>query len=115
MTRLMAVLSALVRNPHLGISEKESYFEVHFLNARNEVSELERTLDMKLERVREESVAGRHYTRYLPKDADQIRKLAELYNLKLKFQQEKYKRYLDEPLFSDDDIQRAINLLGETK
>ena len=113
MTRLLSIAAALIRNPHLGVSEKESYFEVHFLNARNEISEIERTLNIELNRVRELSEAGRHYTRYTVKDGEQIRKIAELYNLKLKYQQEKFKRYLEEPSINETDIQNAIKLLGD--
>jgi len=113
MTRLLSIAATLIRNPHLGVSEKESYFEVHFLNARNEISEIERTLNIELNRVRELSEAGRHYTRYTVKDGEQIRKIAELYNLKLKYQQEKFKRYLEESSINETDIQNAIKLLGD--
>lgn len=40
-TRLMTIAKELILKPKTGISEKESYFNVHFLNARNEVSEIQ--------------------------------------------------------------------------
>lgn len=115
MTRLLTIAAALIRNPHLGISEKESYFKVHFLNARNEVSEIERTLGIELNRVREISETGRYYTRYNVRDGDQIHKIATFYNEKLRYQQEKRNRCFDIPFFSESHIQEAINLLGDKK
>lgn len=112
MTRLLTIAAALIKNPYLGISEKESYFKAHFLNARNEVSEIQRILDIELNKAREISEAGRHYTRYTVKDGDQIRKIANLYNEKLRYQQEKRNRCLDIPFFTESNIQHSINLLG---
>ena len=111
-TRLMTIARGLISNPQIGISEKESYFNVHFLNARNEVSEIERSLCIELNRVREISEAGRHYTRYTVKNGDQIRKIANLYNEKLRNQREKRNRCLDIPFFTESNIQHSINLLG---
>ena len=111
-TRLMTIARGLISNPQTGISEKESYFNVHFLNARNEVNEIERSLCIELNRVRELSEAGRHYTRYTVKDSDQIRKIANLYNEKLRYQQEKRNRCLDMPFFTESNIQHSINLSG---
>ena len=74
-TRLMTIAKELILKPKTGISEKESYFNVHFLNARNEVSEIQRILDIELNKAREISEAGRHYTRYTVKDGDQIQPL----------------------------------------
>lgn len=111
----MAIAKYLLINPHLGITEKDSYFEIHFLNARNEVNQIERELNIELERVREVSKAGRHYTRYLPRNSEQIQKIALLYNQKLKHQQNKYKRFLQHPYITTEDIQKSINLLGEKK
>ena len=111
-TRLMTIAKELILKPKTGISEKESYFNVHFLNARNEVSEIQRILDIELNRVREISDAGRHYTRYTVKNGDQIRKIANLYNEKLRYQQEKLNRCLDIPFFTESNIQHSINLLG---
>ena len=110
-TRLMTIALELISNPQTGISEKESYFSVHFLNARN-VSEIQRILDIELNKAREISEAGRHYTRYTVKDGDQIRKIANLYNEKLRYQQEKRNRCLDIPFFTESNIQHSINLLG---
>ncbi|MGR3807987.1 hypothetical protein SAMN05660772_02860 [Pasteurella testudinis DSM 23072] len=115
MTRLMTVARALIVNPHIGISEKESYFNCHFLNARNEVNEIERTLDIEIERVKEKSEAGRYYTRYLLGSAEQIHKVAELYNAKLKYQQQHNKKYLELVPITGNEIQHAINLLGAKK
>ncbi|MGV6989497.1 hypothetical protein ACWA5Z_11520 [Testudinibacter sp. P80/BLE/0925] len=112
MTRLMTVAKALITNPHIGVSEKESYFNCHFLNARNEVNEIERTLNIEIERVREKSETGRNYTRYLLGSAEQIHKVAELYNAKLKYQQQHFKRYLELAFITDNEIQHAINLIG---
>ena len=114
-TRLMTIAKELILKPKTGISEKESYFNVHFLNARNEVSEIQRILDIELNKAREISEAGRHYTRYTVKDGDQIRKIANLYNEKLRYQQEKRNRCLDIPFFTESNIQHSINLLGGIK
>lgn len=111
-TRLMTIAKELILKPKTGISEKESYFNVHFLNARNEVSEIQRILDIELNKACEISEAGRRYTRYTVKDGDQIRKIANLYNEKLRYQQEKWNRCLDIPFFTESNIQHSINLLG---
>ncbi|MBF0786108.1 hypothetical protein E4T80_11610 [Muribacter muris] len=110
-TRLMTICHALISNAHLGISEKESYFEVHFLNARNEISEIERALGIELKRVREESPAGRLYTRYLVADSEQVHKIANFYNGKLKANRYR-KGYTELTLISESQIQRANGLLG---
>lgn len=111
-TRLMTICHALISNPHLGISEKESYFEVHFLNARNEVNEIERTLGIELKRARELSPAGRHYTRYTVANAEQIRKIANFYNGKLKANATRA-AYQDLSPISESQIQHAVALMGE--
>lgn len=111
-TRLMTICHALISNAHLGISEKESYFEVHFLNARNEISEIERTLGIELKRVREESPAGRLYTRYLVADSEQVHKIANFYNGKLKANKHR-KDYADIEPITEEQIERAIELLGQ--
>ncbi|QIM64302.1 hypothetical protein [Frederiksenia canicola] len=110
--RLLTVTRALISNVHLGISEKEAYFEVHFLNARNEVSRLENLLSIKLKRIKEESPAGRLYTRYTVADAAQVRKIANFHNGKLQANKHR-KDYADIEPITKEQIERAIELLGQ--
>ncbi|VEI59004.1 Uncharacterised protein [Pasteurella multocida] len=114
LTRLMIIARTLVLNPVKGISEKESYFDAHFLNARNEVSELERRLGIELHREREKSPIGNLYTRYTLKDKDQARKVVELFNLKLRIMHLR-EQNLKERLLDEDDIDRVGELLAHRK
>lgn len=110
----MTVAKSLVSQPHIGVSEKESYFNCYFLNARNEVNEIERTLGIEIERVREKGETARFYTRYLLKNEEQIRKVADFYNMKLKYHKKRNKKYLDFSEITESDIQHFIHLLGAT-
>lgn len=111
MTRLMIVIWNLIYFPKKGISEKESYFDCHILNARNEISEIERELDIKLNREREKSPAGRYFTRYTLKDSDQVLKVAELFNWRLKINQTDFNRCHDVPFITLADVNKAIRTL----
>lgn len=111
-TRLMTIAKGLISNVHLGVSEKEAYFEVHFLNARNEPNKLERLLDIELKRIKEQSPAGRYYTRYLVANAEQIHKIANFHNGKLKANKHR-KDYADIEPITEEQIERAIELLGQ--
>lgn len=106
-TRLMTIAKELISNPQTGISEKESYFNVHFLNARNEVNEIERILGIKLNRNREESLAGNLFTRYTLSNAEQVEKVAGLYNQKLATNHARGK-FLDESPISSERINQVI-------
>ena len=110
LTRFMTVSRALILDPVKGISEKESYFTAHFLNARNEISELERMLDIELHRERETSQAGNLFTRYTLKDSNQVRKVANLFNLKLKVYHARG-QLVDERLLEEADIENAARWL----
>lgn len=112
--RMLAVTNTLISNVHLGISEKDAYFEVHFFNSRNEVNRLENLLDITLTRVKEISPAGRSYFRYLVANADQVRKIANFHNGKLAANKHR-KDYADIEPISESQIQRAIELLGKAK
>ena len=52
------------------------------------------------------------FQNFTVKNGDQIRKIANLYNEKLRYQQEKRNRCLDIPFFTESNIQHSINLLG---
>ena len=106
-TRLMTIAKELISNPQTGISEKESYFNVHFLNARNEVNEIERILGIKLNRNREESLAGNLFTRYTLANAEQVEKVAGLYNQKLATNHARGK-FLDESPISSERVNQVI-------
>lgn len=110
--RLLSITQILITNILLGVSEKESYFEVHFLNARNEVNRLEKLLNIQLKRVKEKSTADRLYTRYLIANADQVRKIANFHNGKLAANKHRSNYANVEPI-SESQIQRAIELLGK--
>ncbi len=111
LTREMIICKAMLDNPKVGISEKESYFKVHFLNARNEVGRIERIIGSRFNRQCETSQHDRRYTRYTPKDEKQIRKIAALFNEKLAYHQAK-NRYLDELPIGESQIQNAVNRLA---
>ncbi|MDH2998669.1 hypothetical protein A1D22_02575 [Pasteurellaceae bacterium LFhippo2] len=114
-TRLTTITQALISNVHLGISEKESYFEVHFLNARNEVNKIEGMANIELQRIKEESPHGRSYTRYLVANAEQVRKIANLHNNLVTAGKagKNKKQYEDVNFISEQQIQQAIELLGK--
>ncbi|MGR6981260.1 hypothetical protein ACUHGC_07630 [Testudinibacter sp. P27/CKL/0425] len=112
MTRLMIVIWHLLNSPKKGISEKESYFDCHILNARNEISEIERELNIKLNREREKSSAGRLFTRYTLKDEKQIFEVARLFNERLKINRTVLNRCHDVEPITAADINKAIRLLG---
>ncbi|KAE9528057.1 hypothetical protein [Testudinibacter aquarius] len=108
MTRLMMIICQLIYKPLEGVSEKETYFKVHFLNARNEISELERTLYIQIHKEREKTEAGRHYTRYTIKNPDHFVKLVRLFNEKLRYQQRERNRCHDVRPITIDDVTSAI-------
>ena len=107
-TRLMTIAKELILKPKTGISEKESYFNVHFLNARNEVNEIERILGIELNREREVSQTGKLFTRYMLANAEQVERVASLYNQKLAAKQAKGK-LLDEYPISPAQINQDID------
>ncbi|AFU18788.1 MULTISPECIES: hypothetical protein [Actinobacillus] len=114
--REVAVIKALVTNPHLGISEKESYFDVHFLNARNEVNRVEKQLGLEFNRVSETSKWGNPYTRYTVKDAEQIKKLVEYHNHKVrtgKARGSTRKIYENVEEISDQQLSNILKLWGK--
>lgn len=112
MSVIMKALNRLVTNPQHGFSEKDFIKDGYHLNARNYAYDIEKLIDEELKHTRYKSPAGRIYTTYKAVNAEQIRKLAEVYNAKLQAGKNR-KSYANFTPFSESQIQHAITQLGK--
>ena len=108
----MKTAHALVMNPMQGVSEKEIFQDDCYFNGRNSVYEIEKAIDSELQHIREVSPFGRHYTRYCVATPEQVRKIAMYFNGKYHANKNR-KDYADFQPITEQQIQRAIELLGQ--
>lgn len=112
MSVIMKAIQRLITHPQHGFTEKDFIEDGYHLNARNYAYDIEKLIDEELIHARHTSPAGRPYTSYKAANAEQIHKLAQLYNSKLQAGRNR-KSYANFTPFSESQIQHAITQLGK--